>query len=73
MPAVLFIIHDMLSARPPMLFVRDACHLHDVSVPQPMHQVMVANIRCSEIKNDQLRSLEEDQAWKSLVEQVRCC
>ncbi len=31
-------------------------------------QVMVANIRCGEILNDQLRALQEDQAWTSLVE-----
>ena len=30
-------------------------------------QVMVANIRCGEILNDQLRALQEDQAWTSLV------
>lgn len=28
---------------------------------------MVANIRCGEILNDQLRALQEDQAWTSLV------
>ena len=27
---------------------------------------MVANIRCGEILNDQLRALQEDQAWTSL-------
>ena len=27
---------------------------------------MVANIRCTEIMEDQLRSLEEDQAWMGL-------
>ena len=30
-------------------------------------QVMVANIRCNEIKLDQLRCFEADQAWQSLV------
>lgn len=34
----------------------------------PAHKVMVANIRCSEILNDQLRALREDQAWTSLVQ-----
>ena len=34
-------------------------------------QVMVANIRCGEILNDQLRSLQEDQAWTSLVENAQ--
>ena len=29
-------------------------------------QVMVANIRCAEIMEEQLRSLAEDQAWASL-------
>ena len=29
---------------------------------------MVANIRCGEILNDQLRALREDQAWTSLVQ-----
>jgi hypothetical protein len=28
---------------------------------------MVANIRCAEIKADQLRQLQQDQAWKALV------
>lgn len=32
-----------------------------------VQQVMVANIRCGEILNDQLRALQEDQAWTSLV------
>jgi hypothetical protein len=30
-------------------------------------QVMVANIRCNEIKQDQLRNFEADQAWQALV------
>lgn len=34
-------------------------------------QVMVANIRCGEILNDQLRALQEDQAWTSLVESAQ--
>ncbi|GIL45756.1 hypothetical protein Vafri_2910 [Volvox africanus] len=34
----------------------------------PAHKVMVANIRCQEILEDQLRSFTEDQAWKSLQE-----
>lgn len=38
--------------------------------PSPM-QVMVANIRCGEILNDQLISLQEDQAWTSLVENAQ--
>ena len=29
-------------------------------------QVMVANIRCAEIMEEQLRCLAEDQAWASL-------
>lgn len=29
-------------------------------------QVMVANIRCGEILNDQLRALQDDQAWTGL-------
>lgn len=29
-------------------------------------QVMVANIRCGEILNDQLRALQGDQAWTGL-------
>ncbi|KAG1660222.1 hypothetical protein FOA52_005092 [Chlamydomonas sp. UWO 241] len=33
----------------------------------PAHKVMVANIRCAEIKADQLRALEGDQAWVSLL------
>ena len=32
---------------------------------------MVANIRCGEILNDQLRALQEDQAWTSLVESAQ--
>ena len=32
---------------------------------------MVANIRCGEILNDQLRALQEDQAWTSLVENAQ--
>ena len=31
-------------------------------------QVMVANIRCGEILNDQLRALQDDQAWTSLAQ-----
>ncbi|DBA68461.1 hypothetical protein WJX79_008695 [Trebouxia sp. C0005] len=34
----------------------------------PAHKVMVANIRCGEILNDQLRALQEDQAWTSLTQ-----
>lgn len=34
----------------------------------PLLQVMVANIRCGEILNDQLRALQEDQAWTSLTQ-----
>jgi hypothetical protein len=33
-------------------------------------QVMVANIRCAEIMEDQLRSLAEDQAWLALQQQA---
>ncbi len=29
---------------------------------------MVANVRCAEIKEDQLRNLTSDQAWKRLVD-----
>ncbi|GAX72911.1 hypothetical protein CEUSTIGMA_g366.t1 [Chlamydomonas eustigma] len=32
----------------------------------PAHKVMVANVRCAEIKEDQLRNLLSDQAWKAL-------
>ena len=31
-------------------------------------QVMVANIRCGEILNDQLHALQDDQAWSGLVQ-----
>ena len=31
-----------------------------------MAQVMVANIRCGEILNDQLRALQDAQAWPGL-------
>ncbi|GIL94426.1 hypothetical protein Vretimale_620 [Volvox reticuliferus] len=34
----------------------------------PAHKVMVANIRCQEILEDQLRSFIEDQTWKTLHE-----
>ena len=34
--------------------------------PGVLLQVMVANIRCTEIMEEQLRSLAEDQAWASL-------
>ena len=34
--------------------------------PGVVFQVMVANIRCTEIMEEQLRSLAEDQAWASL-------
>ena len=34
-------------------------------------QVMVANIRCGEILNDQLRALQEDQAWMTLVQSAQ--
>eukprot|EP00879_Flechtneria_rotunda_P005764 GHRR01006065.1.p1 GENE.GHRR01006065.1~~GHRR01006065.1.p1 ORF type:complete len:797 (+),score=315.22 GHRR01006065.1:159-2549(+) len=34
----------------------------------PAHKVMVANIRCSEIKQDQLRSFTSDQAWQALAQ-----
>lgn len=33
-------------------------------------QIMVANIRCKEIKADQLRSFEADQAWSLLVDEA---
>ena len=32
----------------------------------PPLQVMVANIRCTEIMEDQLQSFTQDQAWQSL-------
>lgn len=41
--------------------------MHDSAVCGSM-QVMVANIRCGEILNDQLKALQEDQAWTSLVQ-----
>lgn len=41
-----------------------------IKSPNPM-QVMVANIRCGEILNDQLRALQEDQAWTSLVDSAQ--
>ena len=34
-------------------------------------QVMVANIRCAEIMEEQLRCLAEDQAWVSLRKELR--
>ncbi|GLC63350.1 hypothetical protein PLESTF_000026900 [Pleodorina starrii] len=34
----------------------------------PAHKVMVANIRCQEILEDQLRAFEGDQAWGALRE-----
>eukprot|EP00878_Enallax_costatus_P007274 GHUV01007620.1.p1 GENE.GHUV01007620.1~~GHUV01007620.1.p1 ORF type:complete len:669 (+),score=286.68 GHUV01007620.1:963-2969(+) len=34
----------------------------------PAHKVMVANIRCNEIKLDQLRNLTSDQAWQSMAQ-----
>ena len=33
----------------------------------PAHKVMVASIRCKEIRGDQLRAFEADQAWTRLV------
>ena len=39
--------------------------MHSVAV-----QVMVANIRCAEIMEEQLRSLAEDQAWASLRQEA---
>lgn len=30
-------------------------------------QIMVANVRCEDIKNDQLAAFTADQAWTSLV------
>lgn len=30
----------------------------------PAHKVMVANVRCAQIKDEQLRLFEEDEAWK---------
>lgn len=35
-----------------------------------VRQVMVANIRCAEIMEDQLRALAEDQAWLALKQQA---
>jgi len=32
---------------------------------------MVANVRCEDIKNDQLAAFASDQAWTSLVEEAR--
>jgi len=32
-------------------------------------QVMVANIRCTEIAEEQLRNLAEDQAWMTLCQE----
>ncbi|KAF6265964.1 RHD3/Sey1 [Scenedesmus sp. NREL 46B-D3] len=32
----------------------------------PAHKVMVANIRCNEIKVEQLRNFSQDQAWQAL-------
>uniref|UniRef100_A0A383VTW4 Protein ROOT HAIR DEFECTIVE 3 homolog n=1 Tax=Tetradesmus obliquus TaxID=3088 RepID=A0A383VTW4_TETOB len=32
----------------------------------PAHKVMVANIRCNEIKLEQLRNFSQDQAWQAL-------
>ncbi|CAL8460688.1 g219 [Coccomyxa elongata] len=36
----------------------------------PAHKVMVANIRCAEIMEDQLRALAKDQAWLRLREEA---
>lgn len=39
-------------------------------VPVPSHlllQIMVANVRCEDIKNEQLAAFTADQAWASLV------
>lgn len=44
---------------------------YQYSPPHPtLRQVMVANIRCAEIKDDQLRNLTSDQAWQRLSEQA---
>ena len=43
----------------------------NIHPPHPtLRQVMVANIRCAEIKDDQLRNLTNDQAWQRLSEQA---
>lgn len=34
-------------------------------------QIMVANVRCEDIKNDQLAAFTGDQAWAALVEEAR--
>ncbi|EFJ52341.1 hypothetical protein VOLCADRAFT_79128 [Volvox carteri f. nagariensis] len=39
----------------------------------PAHKVMVANIRCQEILEDQLKAFAEDQAWTMLQEASSCC
>ncbi|KAK9867191.1 hypothetical protein WJX84_006772 [Apatococcus fuscideae] len=36
----------------------------------PAHKVMVANIRCAEIAAEQLKALQQDQAWLSLSQQA---
>eukprot|EP01025_Chloroclados_australasicus_P021685 TRINITY_DN2272_c1_g1_i2.p1 TRINITY_DN2272_c1_g1~~TRINITY_DN2272_c1_g1_i2.p1 ORF type:complete len:863 (-),score=113.96 TRINITY_DN2272_c1_g1_i2:497-2974(-) len=36
----------------------------------PAHKVMVANIRCAELCNDQYQALVDDQAWQSLQEEA---
>ncbi|PNH08156.1 Protein ROOT HAIR DEFECTIVE 3 [Tetrabaena socialis] len=38
----------------------------------PAHKVMVANVRCQEIMEDQLRSFAADQAWTSLQAASSC-
>ncbi|GBF96639.1 hypothetical protein Rsub_09272 [Raphidocelis subcapitata] len=37
----------------------------------PAHKIMVANVRCEDIKNDQLAAFTGDQAWAALVEEAR--
>lgn len=36
----------------------------------PAHKIMVANIRCNELKEEQLRAFTSDQAWLSLVQEA---
>eukprot|EP00877_Chromochloris_zofingiensis_P002056 jgi/Chrzof1/11851/Cz06g12110.t1 len=36
----------------------------------PAHKIMVANIRCNEIKDDQLRNFLADQAWQTLEQEA---
>lgn len=44
-----------------------SCLLAGFRLVLPCCQVMVANIRCAEIKQDQLKNFSSDQAWQALA------